>query len=434
MKMISRIALCLIFILPIGLLHSAQVVVPFTIQAEPEHHTVISALYQAYYDDVPLFVDTDADLIITGDYSLIPDDYFIIPHHFLPNTFILLQSQNPEAELFADFTISTEGQQVLIDAGFLPDSVTIVDQSGHEITLPQPVRGVVSAYSIATYLTYTINAQDRLLGADYGLADDRLITSRMETIDSNMPTISLDAITPETIITLAPDVVLTTINTPFSDSRIPTITFDLEQATPELLQEALYITGQVFGPHAAAVAQVWGQYYTSIDLQVLDDTQTLADNARPRVLMVGESPLQVISGDMYPTSMIEIAGGVSVTEALTGGWHDVHLDEVMAWNPDAIIIMPYSDVTVETFTNSQSWQMIEAVKQGNLYKMPSWVVSWATPIPESVLGIVWLAEILFEGQINLDCRWEVQFFYSIFYHYDIDAQDIMALCPQTIES
>jgi iron complex transport system substrate-binding protein len=439
MKIISRIT-AFIILLSISLTAWAQDdAIPFTIEADSAQQAVISALYQAYYGDEPTFIEPSAeqvaDLTVTQDPSRIPEDYPIIPHHFLVDTFILVHGDHPEAQTFADFTISADGQQVLIDAGYLPDSVTIIDQTGREVVLPQPVRGVLTPYSIATYLVYGVDAQDRLLAGAYLGARDPIGAGRMEAIDPNFPNIESRTMTQreiniEEVALLNPDVIFTSSRATWLDAvaelGIPTILFEGE--SPELLQESLFIAGQVFGPHASVVAQVWTQYYGSIYLQVLEDTRNLTEESRPRVLMVGENPLRVIGGDMYQTSMIEIAGGVSVTEDIDGHWHNTDIEAVLLWNPDVIVIAPYGDVTVETFTESAEWQIIDAVKNGNVYKMPSWVAPWETPVPDSVLGIVWLTEILFDGQIGLSCSWEVEFFYSIFYQHTPADEDIRALC------
>jgi iron complex transport system substrate-binding protein len=60
--------------------------------------------------------------------------------------------------------------------------------------------------------------------------------------------------------------------------------------------------------------------------------------------------------------------------------------------------------------------------------MPSYVAPWDTPIQESVLGIIWLANTLYPNQMTLDCATEVDYFYQTFYGYELPEAELTALC------
>jgi len=130
---------------------------------------------------------------------------------------------------------------------------------------------------------------------------------------------------------------------------------------------------------------------------------------------------------MYQTDIIAAAGGQSVSADLTGMWNDVNLEQVVLWDPDVIIIAPYG-VPLEAITDSPEWQVVPAVQAGQVYKMPSWVAPWDTPVPDSVLGIIWLADTLFPGRVDLDCASEAVYFFNTFYGHAIPADEIAAVC------
>lgn len=60
--------------------------------------------------------------------------------------------------------------------------------------------------------------------------------------------------------------------------------------------------------------------------------------------------------------------------------------------------------------------------------MPSYVAPWDTPIQESVLGVIWMANLFYPGQVDLDCATEVGYFYQTFYNYALPEEEITALC------
>ena len=63
--------------------------------------------------------------------------------------------------------------------------------------------------------------------------------------------------------------------------------------------------------------------------------------------------------------------------------------------------------------------------------MPKLVVPWDTPAPDSVLGIIWMAQQLYPDLVDLECAIEAEYFYNTFYNYAITAEEIEIIC--TIE-
>lgn len=406
---------------------------PFTIQADEDLRPAIDRLYAAAYDGAaPAYADDNADLLITSESEALADTAAGLPAYFLPGAGIAALTGNGDAAAFVAFAVSPDGQQVLIDAGLLPDTVTITDQAGNTVEVPQPVRAVISPYSMATYMVYGVNGQDRLAAAGFLNARDEPGISRMTLIDPRFPeltgyTMSQREINVEEIALLAPDVILGSTRTQWLDAvaelDIPVVLFEGE--TPEKLKEAIRITGQMLGPNTAARAEVWVAYYDS----VLDavETATAELESQPTVLFVGTEPLRIASGEMLQTYIVEAAGGASVSRELAGYWNDVNLEQIVLWDPDVIVTSPYG-VAPDAMTDSVEWQAVNAVQNGQVYAMPSYVAPWDTPIPESVLGVIWMAETLYPDQVELDCASETAYFYRTFYNYELPEDEIAALC------
>jgi len=435
MKLLVRITL-LLALLSLSLPIAAGQDAPFTIAAAADHQPAINALYSAIYDGAaPAYVDDNADVLAEAAPESALEGITSGAAYYLPDAVLRLQNDNAEASAFVDFAVSPDGQKALIDAGFLPESVTITDQAGNEVTLPQPVRRVISPYSLSTYLVYGVGAADRLSAGGFLGAREPIGMARMEAIDPRFPVLSgyvmnQREINVEEIAMLMPDVIFTATRSSWLDTvaelGIPAILFEGE--TPERMKESMLISGQVFGPHASATAQAWVEYYDSIFNTVTAATSSLTDEERPSVLMLGSEPLRVASGEMYQTEIIAAAGGASVTTELTGFWNDVNLEQIVLWDPDVIVIVPYGAVTPESILTSPEWQVVSAVQNGRVYKMPAWVAPWDSPVPDSVLGVIWLAQTLFEDGVDLDCTAEAIKFYDVFYNYAIPEDEIAAVC------
>lgn len=404
----------------------------FTIQADAELQAPLAALYAAFYGgDQPVFVNADADLVATTS----PGDT-AGQVAFLPGAALIPAADSADVADFVAFAISPDGQQVLIEEGALPAIVTLTDQAGNVVEVPQPVHRVISAHGPTTALVYTVGAQDRLVAASYLGARDPQGVAAMERIDPRFQEIKGDDkfsqqdFNVEDAAMLDPDLILAAARTTWLDVTaeldIPVFLFDAE--TPERLKEAMLLTGQLFGPATAAQAEAWVAYYDSVFERVIEQTRAIPEEDRLRVLFTGTEPLRVASGEMYQTAIIEAAGGISVTAELTGFWNDVNLEQIAIWDPDVIIVPPYGGASVEAITESPDWQILEAVQAGRVYRMPKLVVPWDTPAPDSVLGIIWMAQLLYPDLVDLDCAEQADYFYNTFYHYAIPAEETAALC------
>ena len=92
-----------------------------------------------------------------------------------------------------------------------------------------------------------------------------------------------------------------------------------------------------------------------------------------------------------------------------------------------IIITSYGGLTPQEILEDPDWQTIRAVKNGRVYKMPALAAAWDTPVPDSLLGIMWLAHALYPNEINIDLASECRAFYSKFYGYTLSDEEVARL-------
>lgn len=390
--------------------------------------------------DVVFYTDYDQDLPIALVCGTISEPFVVLPDlgaRYLAGT-DCGQEAAPKTLLAGDFlrfAISPEGQQIAIDLGLLPRAVEVVDQGGVTVTIPQPVRRIVGAYGVATYYVYAVGARDRLVAASYvglrGPADQEAMRHIDPDFDARFTAISVMSqreMNLEELAALQPDLVLASARTVWLEAvgelGIPTLRFQGE--SPELLKEAMALMGAVLGPHAAYRAAQFNAYY---DARLAEIAQQVAGiEQRPTVYFSGTEPLRVASGEMYQTAMIALAGGESVSAGLAGGWNDVNLEQVVLWNPDYIFVPTYGGASVEAFTGSAEWGIVPAVAEGRVLQLPKFISPWDTPLPDSILGIMWMAEVLHPEQVDLDCPVQVTTFYRTFYDYALTDEEVRGLC------
>lgn len=219
------------------------------------------------------------------------------------------------AAAFLEWVTGPDGQQVAIDLGLLPAEVTVTDQSGATVTVPQPVRRIVSAYGVAPYYVYAVGGGERLVSANYiGIRSDEAVAA-MTRIDPNFPVISQAISTMsqgeanlEEIAAMQPDLLLVSTRTDWLDAAgelgVPILRFEGE--SPDKLKEALALMGAVLGPDAAYRAEQFSAFYDEVLGSIR--AQMAGIETPTTVYFSGTNPLRVASGGMYQTAMIEAAG------------------------------------------------------------------------------------------------------------------------------
>jgi iron complex transport system substrate-binding protein len=312
-------------------------------------------------------------------------------------------------------------------------SIQITDQTGRIVNVNQPVTNIVSAYGISTYYVYALGAGKRVSKAWFvqlkSLSEAPKGLCRIEpNLDSK-----LTGGTPnlEDIVARDPDLVLTNptkhgdLADRLVDLGIPAVQYVAE--SPEAMKQAMLLTGEILGAEALRRAQSFVDYYNRMVSMIEDTTKAIAEDRRLRVYFCGSSPLRVASGDMYQSLMINMAGGISVSESLKGYWNDVNIEQVLVWAPDIIVITSYGGLSKEQILENPDWQSVPAVRENRVYKMPAYAAAWDTPVPDSVLGMMWLAQALYPDQVNIDLSSECQAFYSRFYDCTLSSEEVALL-------
>ena len=212
---------------------------------------------------------------------------------------------------------------------------------------------------------------------------------------------------------------------------IPVVYLSLE--TPADYGRDLAVLGELFAnPERAAAIQA---FYDTRVSRVEAGLAGLDASARPSVLVLqttaqdADFTFEVPPTAWIQTQMVELAGGAPVwAEAGQGGWTVVGLEQIAAWDPDAIFIISYFqpvDDVVARLRADANWQGLTAIQERRIYGFPGDFYSWDQPDTRWILGLTWMATRLHPDRFaDIDMRAEIDAFYTELYNLD----------PATIET
>jgi len=306
------------------------------------------------------------------------------------------------------------------DGAFL---VTITDHAGREVTIEEEPQTIISGYYITTSMLIGLGQADKLVGVEntpekrpvYGLSAPTIL---------ELPTLgTVKEFDLEKCATINPDLVilpykLKDITPSLEQLDIPVLVVKPE--TQELLAETIAMLGTATGSMEKAVAM-----QTFIDDKLAEVGTVLADAEKPSVYLGGNSSLLSTAGpEMYQHSLIANGGGKNVAEALTDTyWAEISYEQLLAWDPEIIILAADATYSVEDVLQDKVLADCEAVKNGDVYRIPKEIECWDSPVPGSILGSMWLASVL-HGDVYPAEQYEaaVLEFYETFYGFTAEME------------
>ncbi len=272
--------------------------------------------------------------------------------------------------------------------------VTLTDQAGREVTLASEPKRLVSGYYISTSLLIALNLEDNIVGIE-AKADSRPIYRLSAPALLDLPNVgSAKEFDLEGCAALEPDLVILPIKLKNAAETLTELGFPVLLVNPEnqeLLTEMIHLIAEATDTRTRARELL---NFTAAQEERLSG---LLDTANaPTVYLAGNSSLLSTAGSaMYQSDLIRRAGGVNAAAEITDAyWAEIDYEQLLHWNPDYIILASDAAYTVEDVLTDPNLADCAAVAEGNVYQMPGKAESWDSPVPGSILGIVWLSGIL----------------------------------------
>lgn len=189
----------------------------------------------------------------------------------------------------------------------------------------------------------------------------------------------------------------------------------------EGLRNDVKLTAEVLGGGAPAIAAAWEDFLNAnIDL-VAQRMQGVPEENRVKVLhIVNKSSLTKVDGtNCIVDEWIKLAGGVNAIQ-MEGNMIEVTMEDIVAADPEVIIIGTGALDAVETILSDEAWSGITAVKNGAVYANPNGVFPWDRYSGEEALQVLWAAKKLNPEKFeDVDMAQTTKDFYKTFYGFEL---------------
>lgn len=270
--------------------------------------------------------------------------------------------------------------------------LTVKDFAGREVSIESEPMHIVSLAPSITETLYFIEALDKVVGItkwdNYpnNVQEGRTIVGDME------PNI-------EIIASLKPDLIIgLKYHLKYIDQleKIAPVLI-VEPQSVEEIYEAVELLGNVTNKEDQAQKAIM-----EMEEKINNIQEKVKNKEKPRVLyIVWWDPLITAGNGTFIGELITLGGGENIF-ADTQGWPQVSVEEVIARNPEIIILPPSAGITANELCDSPLANT-DAVKNGRVYTLSSDDIV-ARQSPRVVEGLEEIARFLHPDAFNIEAQ------------------------------
>ncbi|MGH3496033.1 MAG: ABC transporter substrate-binding protein [Nocardioidaceae bacterium] len=311
-----------------------------------------------------------------------------------------------------------------------PRAITVTDQRGKTIAFDGPVKRVVTLPMPAAAMLISVDKTSQHLVGMHDASWTAMKDGIMGTMFPDALKIEHDvadssfAPNVESILALQPDVVVqwadqgSGIIAPMENAGLKVV--GMTYGTQQDLDVWISLFAKMLG-----IPQRGHAMLTRInsDLTRAKAVGSGRPSPGPSILYFFQlsSGLQVAGRNTYNDFYISMIGGTNPAASDQGvqgtGTVGVDIEQVLAWDPDIVLIGNFDTAMPDDIYHDAVWQGTSAVKSRRVYKVPLGGYRWDPPGQESPLMWQWLSRIAFPHGQDRALRKEIVDYYRFLYGY-----------------
>ena len=326
------------------------------------------------------------------------------------------------------------------DENTAPETRVFTDSVGREVTVPAQIDQVAVSGPMAQIVLFAL-CPDKLVGISN--AWDESAAQYLDTEYYNLPLLGQlyggkGELNLETLLESGAQVVIDVgeakgsivedLDALQEQTTIPFVHIDAALAT---MDETYTLLGDLLGmpDEAKALADYCRSTY--------DRALTIADSVEKANLLyvTGDAGLNVIAQGSYHAEVIDLlSNNLAVVDdpSSKGTGNEVDMEQILNWNPDVILFAP--DSVYDTMAGDAAWQGVTAIQNGAYYEVPMGPYNWMgfPPSVQRLLGMLWMAKVLYSEAADYDLYTEAAEYFKLFYHCDLTQEQYDALVANSL--
>jgi iron complex transport system substrate-binding protein len=300
--------------------------------------------------------------------------------------------------------------------------VTVVDQLGRVVHVKRAER-IVSLWPEATRVLFALGVGNKVVGLDTHSRTCPILTRAFPWIKNVTDVGSITAgFDLEKIAQLKPDVIFTRTDDPkfVEDLQaklgVPVIAvrFNPPGKEKEWNFDIITVIGKAVGRENRA--KELREFLEKKLHEITNITSKIPESKKPKVYQAFAHDL--LTTLVWPSEII-YAGGINVAynPQSPTPWAKVSLEQIIAWNPDIIILHGFGKWSPEDLYRDPNWQQIKAVREHRVYKL---TLGWAGWDPAGIVIQVLQCAKVFHPDIfkELDVEAEANKVFKFVYGVD----------------
>ncbi len=293
---------------------------------------------------------------------------------------------------------------------------TVTDHQGIEVSVPYEINriGVYNIYPLPSVLTVFFNSADKIVAMSkpsLTAAQNGLLGELYPSILSvDTGSVSGNEINIEELMKEKPDVVFingsdSAARKALQDAGIPAVGISVNKWDYDCIQTLdnwIGLLAELFPEDSDKVGTVHDYSYKVYDM-IQDRVRDIPDEERVRVFVLfqySESAMLTSGKNFFGQWWCDAIGAKNAAEELSkDNSVSVTMEQVYAWDPDAIVITNFTSAQPETLysngVGNDDWSGIKAVRDGRVYKAPLGMYRSYTPGVDAPVSLLWWAKAIY---------------------------------------
>ncbi len=289
-------------------------------------------------------------------------------------------------------------------AGGNSGTISVVDDSGKNVTITSYPQKVVSLAPSTTEILFGLGLSDKIVGVVSYTGYDADIQNTLK--DKNITIVgTFNKVNVELVIGLQPDLIVASgayqqsLAAKFTEQGKTVVILNPTKFSGILADIA--ILGKVTGQDSQATSLI--NNMQSKAQEIMEKTNNLSTPSVYVEYYVDKNGYSSFGANSYVNELIEMAGGVNVFAGFTSQYVTTSTEEVLKANPSIIIISKgvmssLAGITPDSIRARPSWNNTSAVQNNKIYEVNEALITiWG---PRIVDGLEALAQIIHPEVFN----------------------------------